>query len=339
MILREVEGSVAAPASRDRIERVEIFQTRANSSGLTQMVGSATVYRRTGSTTCTFVDGSSLTVPYSRTADGFPESDRCNVLGGCGAATRRSTTSAVRVTYTHTYVTPLDNLVGGDGTLTFDRTERHADGAGAVKRRQVVRRSERGQGLVEFAMLVPVFMVLLLGLLEFGFVFDHGMTINYATREGARSGAAFAQGNGTIDGLRRRRQEHHRRRPARPRTHPARWSHRATSRRSPSSSPHRRHAGIAARSNIWTYSAGGGPRSMAEPGLPPRRGPVERLHRPGQRRASAQWDQPGLASACASPTRYHYVTPLAAAIGFFGPSTGSGILTIHRPDGHGPQPA
>ncbi len=54
-----------------------------------------------------------------------------------------------------------------------------------------------GQGLIEFALIVPVFMLLLLGLLEFGFVFDHTMTLNYATREGARSGAAFAAGNNT----------------------------------------------------------------------------------------------------------------------------------------------
>lgn len=43
-------------------------------------------------------------------------------------------------------------------------------------------------------MLVPVFLLLLLGMLEFGFIFDHTMTITYATREGARSGAAFANG-------------------------------------------------------------------------------------------------------------------------------------------------
>jgi Flp pilus assembly protein TadG len=51
--------------------------------------------------------------------------------------------------------------------------------------------------MVEFAMLVPIFMLLLLGLLEFGFVFDQTMTISYATREGARSAAAFASGNTT----------------------------------------------------------------------------------------------------------------------------------------------
>ena len=43
-------------------------------------------------------------------------------------------------------------------------------------------------------MIVPTFLLMLLGLLEFGFLFDQAMTINYATREGARSGAAFAAG-------------------------------------------------------------------------------------------------------------------------------------------------
>jgi Flp pilus assembly protein TadG len=59
------------------------------------------------------------------------------------------------------------------------------------------RESTRGQGLVEFAMAVPVFLLLLLGILEFGFIFDQTMTVSYATREGARNGAAFANGNAT----------------------------------------------------------------------------------------------------------------------------------------------
>ncbi len=57
------------------------------------------------------------------------------------------------------------------------------------------RTDQRGQGLVEFSMLVPVFMLILLGLLEFGFIFDQQMTLAYGTREGARSGAAFGAGN------------------------------------------------------------------------------------------------------------------------------------------------
>ncbi len=59
------------------------------------------------------------------------------------------------------------------------------------------RRAERGQGMVEFAMIIPVFLLILLGLLEFGFVFDEQMTLAYGTREGARSGAAFGSGNST----------------------------------------------------------------------------------------------------------------------------------------------
>jgi Flp pilus assembly protein TadG len=57
------------------------------------------------------------------------------------------------------------------------------------------RRYQRGQGLVEFAMLVPVFLVILLGMLEFGFAFNHNLTLEYATREGARAGAAMADGS------------------------------------------------------------------------------------------------------------------------------------------------
>ena len=47
-------------------------------------------------------------------------------------------------------------------------------------------RHEHGQGMVEFALVVPVFMLLLLGMLEFGFLLNHNMTIAYASREGAR---------------------------------------------------------------------------------------------------------------------------------------------------------
>lgn len=60
------------------------------------------------------------------------------------------------------------------------------------------RRRARGQGLVEFALLLPVFMVLLLGMLEFGFAFTHNLTLEYATREGARVGSAMVNGGGKL---------------------------------------------------------------------------------------------------------------------------------------------
>ena len=56
-------------------------------------------------------------------------------------------------------------------------------------------RRESGQGLVEFALLVPVFLLILLGMLEFGFAFNHNLTLEAATREGARAGAAMADGS------------------------------------------------------------------------------------------------------------------------------------------------
>ena len=56
----------------------------------------------------------------------------------------------------------------------------------------------RGQSLVEFSMIITVIMLLLLGMLEFGFVFDHHLTLEYATREGARVGAALGNGGGTL---------------------------------------------------------------------------------------------------------------------------------------------
>jgi hypothetical protein len=54
---------------------------------------------------------------------------------------------------------------------------------------------ERGQSLVELAFIVPVFLLLLLGMLEFGFAFEHDQTLAYATREGARTGAAAGDGS------------------------------------------------------------------------------------------------------------------------------------------------
>jgi hypothetical protein len=60
------------------------------------------------------------------------------------------------------------------------------------------RHDEAGQGIVEFALVIPVFMVILLGMLEFGFVFDHALTVQYAAREGARVGSAVVNGGGSL---------------------------------------------------------------------------------------------------------------------------------------------
>lgn len=72
--------------------------------------------------------------------------------------------------------------------------------------------SHRGQSLVEFALILPVIMFLLLGMVEMGFVINHNTSIVTATRQGARVGAGLVNGStkrdcsdnansGTVDAL------------------------------------------------------------------------------------------------------------------------------------------
>lgn len=49
--------------------------------------------------------------------------------------------------------------------------------------------SERGQSLVEFALVLPMLLILLLGVADFGRVFSAGITIEAAARNGAEVGA------------------------------------------------------------------------------------------------------------------------------------------------------
>ncbi len=54
----------------------------------------------------------------------------------------------------------------------------------------------RGQSLVEMVLILPVLLLITIGTLEFGFAFDHHLTLEYASREGARTGAALSNGDG-----------------------------------------------------------------------------------------------------------------------------------------------
>lgn len=49
--------------------------------------------------------------------------------------------------------------------------------------------NEKGQSLVEFALIIPVVLLILLGILEFGMMLNSYLTISNASREGARQGA------------------------------------------------------------------------------------------------------------------------------------------------------
>jgi Flp pilus assembly protein TadG len=49
----------------------------------------------------------------------------------------------------------------------------------------------RGQSLVEFAIILPVFLLIAYGVIDFGLAFDASIGISNAAREGAREGATL----------------------------------------------------------------------------------------------------------------------------------------------------
>ena len=53
-------------------------------------------------------------------------------------------------------------------------------------------RSERGQSLVEYALILPVLMILLVGIMEFALVALDYATLSNAAREGARAAAVVS---------------------------------------------------------------------------------------------------------------------------------------------------
>lgn len=59
------------------------------------------------------------------------------------------------------------------------------------------RRAERGAAVVEFALVVPLLMALLLGIFTGGMAYFQKLTMAEAVRDGARYGAAYLTGTGT----------------------------------------------------------------------------------------------------------------------------------------------
>lgn len=49
-------------------------------------------------------------------------------------------------------------------------------------------RNERGQSLVEFAIILPILLVIIMGIIEFGMMMNSYLAISNASREGARIG-------------------------------------------------------------------------------------------------------------------------------------------------------
>ena len=69
-------------------------------------------------------------------------------------------------------------------------------GSGGYKGSLRRSRQDRGQSLVEFALVFPIFFTLLLGLIEFAFVFNAILAVNYAARDAALAAAEAGDRSG-----------------------------------------------------------------------------------------------------------------------------------------------
>ena len=73
-------------------------------------------------------------------------------------------------------------------------------GSAGRGREAVSRRGERGQAMVEFAILAPVFVVLVAGIIQFGVAINYWLDLNRLANQGARWAAVNAYPNcGRLD--------------------------------------------------------------------------------------------------------------------------------------------
>lgn len=117
-ILHSIEGDLTAPSSTSQIQKVDIYWTDAN--GVVRSGATTTYTRSTSSTIACSVNGTSFTVPYSLTADGYPMASRCSTRSGCAGHVGVDTIG-VKLTYRYPFHTPYGAVLGGTG-WTLERS-------------------------------------------------------------------------------------------------------------------------------------------------------------------------------------------------------------------------
>lgn len=122
-MLDDLENVLGASSTTADISQVEIFWSDDN--GNVALPGASNIYQRTGTLNCTTLKGAAVTLPYTLTAGGYPEIDRCTTIAGCDLMVPPHPaldTLGVRITYTYQWKTPLSILLQMAPELTF-----HAD--------------------------------------------------------------------------------------------------------------------------------------------------------------------------------------------------------------------
>jgi len=120
-VLEGVENDVAPPLNRASIQNVAIFRT--DRAGNPVVPPEQNVWTRSGSTTCTGLNGTTFTVPYALGAppdNSYQPNDasRCDRLSGCQRETSPGVfvdvpldSIGVRIQYRYHFQTPLRNLI------------------------------------------------------------------------------------------------------------------------------------------------------------------------------------------------------------------------------------
>jgi Flp pilus assembly protein TadG len=120
-IIQAVINDVGAPADPNQITSIEIYWSDQNGAYKNADSSLKNLWNHSGTTTtCTYADGTTVTVPYTQATNGYPETSRCNVVAGCGGSHTPSVdTIGVRVGYQYTWKTPIRGLVGlaGNGPV------------------------------------------------------------------------------------------------------------------------------------------------------------------------------------------------------------------------------
>jgi hypothetical protein len=65
-------------------------------------------------------------------------------------------------------------------------------------RTRTIRGKENGASLIEFALLMPLLLLLVLGIIEFGWLFSQNNDVKHGAREGARAAAVDLGGNSVL---------------------------------------------------------------------------------------------------------------------------------------------
>src|SRR5256712_9760363 len=106
LVLKRIESDIVSPARAVRVEEVMIYWADKNGG---QIGSFKNVYDRSGSTTCDF-GGSTITVPYTLTTAGYPESSRCDALAGCPGPHTRVDPIRGQITHEHHRLTSFATL-------------------------------------------------------------------------------------------------------------------------------------------------------------------------------------------------------------------------------------